>query len=211
MSNSRILYHFPLSPNAVKVLAVLHHLGADFEERIVDLTKNETHTPEYLKINPNGLMPTLVEGDFVLWESNAIIQYVAEGTDLVPGDARSRAELTRWMSWQLAHWGAALATMTFEPLAPKFFPGYQTDHAAVAKATEKFARYAPVLNAHLATRQFALGEHLSIADFALAAPLVHAGIVGISLEAYPHIAAWNAWIQALPAWQKARPAMPVAS
>lgn len=204
MSQSRILYHFPPSPNAVKVLAVLHHLDVPFEGRIVDLTKGESHTPEFRALNPNEMMPVLVEGDFVLWESNAIIQYVAEGTDLLPSDARSRAEVTRWMSWQLAHWGAALGVMVFEPLAPKFFPGYQTDHAAVAKAQEKFARFAPVLEGHLAGRQFVLGK-LTVADFALAAPLVHAEMAEIDLTPYPNIVAWRTRVSALPAWQQAMP------
>lgn len=203
-----ILYHFPGSPNAVKVLALLHHLDKPFESRVVDLTKGETHTPEYLRVNPNGLMPALVDGDYVLWESNAILQYLAEGTDLVPADARGRVELTRWLCWQLAHWGKALGTVTFETLAPKFFEGYQTDQAAIEKGRQEFARYAPVLEAHLATRNFVLGDTLSIADFALAAPLVHAPLIGLGLEAYPHITAWNARMHALPAWQKALPVMP---
>jgi glutathione S-transferase len=195
----------------VKVLAVLHHLGQPFEERLVDLTKGETHTPEYLAINPNGLMPTLVEGDFVLWESNAIMQYVAEGTDLLPADARSRAEVTRWMCWQLAHWGSALGTMIFEPLAPHFFPGHQTDHAAVAKAQEKFARFAPVLEKHLTGRQFLVGDRLTVADFSVAGSLVHSEMAQVDLSAYPQIAAWRARVTSLPAWQKALPKMPAMS
>src|SRR5215468_10093786 len=97
------LYGFPLSPNTWKARAVAAHLGLPLELEIVDLTK--PRTPDYLAINPTGRTPTLVDGDFKLWESNAIMQYVASrsANALWPDNARTRADIARWQFWQLGH------------------------------------------------------------------------------------------------------------
>ena len=86
------LYAFPPSPNTWKVRAVAAHLGIPLELEIVDLIKGGSHSPDYLAINPTGRTPTLVDGDFKLWESTAIMQYVAsqKPNSLWPNDARTR-------------------------------------------------------------------------------------------------------------------------
>jgi glutathione S-transferase len=71
------LYHFPRSPNTRKVLAVIVHLGLNTELETVDLLKGEQMKPEFIRLNPNHKTPALQDGDFLLWESNAIMQYLA--------------------------------------------------------------------------------------------------------------------------------------
>ena len=92
------LYTNLFSPNARKVHAVAHALGIDLETHTVDLRAGEQRTPEYLALNPNGKVPTLVDGDTVLWESNAIMCYLAGkgDTDLWPKSAK-RYDILRWM------------------------------------------------------------------------------------------------------------------
>src|SRR5207253_150811 len=99
------LYGFPPSPNTWKVRAVAAHLGIPLELELVDLVKGASHSPDYLAINPTGRTPTLVDGDFKLWESNAIMQYIAsqKPNSLWPNNARAQADIARWQSWQLAH------------------------------------------------------------------------------------------------------------
>ena len=99
------LYAFPPSPNTWKVRAVAAHLGVPLELELVDLIKGGSHSPDYLAINPTGRTPTLVDGDFKLWESTAIMQYIAsqKPNSLWPNDARAQADIARWQSWQLAH------------------------------------------------------------------------------------------------------------
>src|SRR5262245_8645262 len=99
------LYGFPASPNTWKVRAVAAHPGIGLDEQFVDLTKGAQRSPDYLALNPTGRTPTLVDGDFVLWEATAIMQYLAERktSPLWPGDTRSRADITRWQSWNLQH------------------------------------------------------------------------------------------------------------
>ncbi|WP_253815910.1 glutathione S-transferase family protein [Vibrio coralliilyticus] len=81
------LYAIVGSPNSRKVLAVINHLGLDIEIEYLDLFSGEHKQPEYVSLNPNAMVPTLVDGDVSLWESNAIIQYLAENSginDLYP-------------------------------------------------------------------------------------------------------------------------------
>ena len=95
------LYGFPPSPNTWKVRAVAAHLGIPLELEFVDLTKGGSHSPDYLALNPSGRTPTLVDGDFKLWESTAIMQYLAsqKPNSLWPDNARTRADIMRWQSW----------------------------------------------------------------------------------------------------------------
>lgn len=204
------LHSFPFSPNHIKVAAVLHHLGLEFETVVVDLTKGASFEPGYKALNPNAMIPTLEDGDFKLWESTAIITYLAEkhGSELMPRDVRQRAEVNQWLCWQLCHWMPALGTIAFERLAPNFFPGHKTDEAAVEKALTNLKRFAPVLDAQLAGRPYVAGDRLSLADFALAASAFHRQASQTPLEDYPNIQAWLARIESLPAWKKAQPAAP---
>jgi glutathione S-transferase len=198
------LHTFPLSPNTFKVTSVLHHLGLDFEMAPVDLPAGETHQPAYLALNPNAMVPTLVDGDLTLWESHAIMVYLAEkhGSDLMPTDVRERAEVNRWLCWGLAQWNTSLGPIAFERLAPSFIPGYQTDQAAVDKAMANLKRFAPVLNEHLKGRQFVAVDRVTVADYALAAMAAYRRPSQAGLEEYPEIERWLALVEALPAWQK---------
>src|SRR5581483_10930017 len=91
------LYGFPPSPNTWKVRACAAHLGIPLEFELVDLSRGEQRQPAYLALNPTGRTPTLADGDFTLWESNAILQYIASRTSnsLWPNDDRVRADVTR--------------------------------------------------------------------------------------------------------------------
>ena len=98
------LYGFPPSPNTWKVRAVAAHLAIPLELEFVDLSKGQQRTPDYLALNPTGRTPTLVDGDFMLWESTAIMQYLASRAAqlALASDPRARADIMRWQSWQLA-------------------------------------------------------------------------------------------------------------
>lgn len=111
------LYGFPASPNTWKVRALAAQLKMPLEFELVDLLKGAQQTPAFLALNPTGRTPVLVDGDFKLWESNAILQYLASKnpTPLYPNDAKGRADVSRWQFWDLAHWGAqACQPLTFE-------------------------------------------------------------------------------------------------
>ena len=103
------LHVFPLSPRAFKVLAVANHLGLDYEFCFCDLTKGDQKQAAFTAINPNQKMPALEDGAFKLWESNAIIQYLASKKPgvLAPTDAQGAADVARWLYWESTTWDAA--------------------------------------------------------------------------------------------------------
>ncbi len=208
------LYGFPPSPNTWKVRAVASHLGAPLELEFVDLSKGASHTSAYLALNPTGRTPTLVDGDFKLWESNAIMQYIASknANSLWPNDAQKRADITRWQCWQLAHWGAeACQPLTFQRLVKKFMNLGPPDAAIVATATEAFNKGAKVLDAHLAKQPSLVGKDLTLADFAVAVPLFYAKEADLPLGPYAHLRRWFERVSALPAWRETAPQMPAAA
>src|ERR1700676_2144001 len=208
------LYGFPASSNTRKVRALASYLKIPLEFEFVDLTKGGSQTPAYLALNPTGRAPTLVDGDFTLWESPAILQYLASktSTPLWPNDTRSRADITRWQCWQLAHWGAqACGPLTFENLVRKFVNLGAPDQVAVAKATEAFNKEAKLLDAHLSKHKYLVNDALTIADFTVAAPLFHAQGAGMPVAPYAHLRSWFERVSALPCWSETAPQMAAAA
>ena len=203
------LYGFPPSPNTRKVQAVAAHLGVPLEFQFVDISKGQSRTPEFLAINPNGRTPVLMDGDFTLWESNAIMQYVAgkKPNTLWPEGARVRADIARWQFWQVAHWHEGCAGFLFENLVKKVLGLGETDAAVLKKAEEAFHRDAAILDAHLGKHPFLATETLTLADFAVASYLHYAVAARLPWEGYRNIQAWYARIEALPAWQQTKPPM----
>lgn len=202
------LYGLAGSPNTWKVRAVAAHLGVPIEYVEVNLSKGEQRAPEYLALNPTGRTPTLVDGDFVLWESTAIMQYLASlnPNTLWPDDAKAQADILRWHSWHLQHWGpTACQPLTFERLVKAMFNMGPPDATAVAKATEAFHREAAVLEAHLSTRPYLVGTGVTLAEFSVASPLVYAAQAELPLPSYPRLRDWSLRVLALPAWQAAAP------
>jgi len=211
------LYAFPPSPRSFKVMAVANHLGLDWTLRVVDLTKGEQKVPQFAALNPNMRTPTLRDGDFVLWESNAINQYLAlrrPESGLFPADERARLDVVRWQCWELAHWDPACAVFAFEYVAKPLFRGIkEPDMAAIEKGTEMFHRAAAVLNSQLKGKRFVTGDALTLADFSLGPPMNFAEMAHYPIEPYGEIKRWHATLRALPAWQKtlAQSALPAAN
>ncbi len=203
------LYGFPPSPNTRKVQAVAAHLGIPLEFQLVDISKGQSRTPEFLAINPNGRTPVLRDGDFTLWESNAIMQYLAgkKPNTLWPEGARVRADIARWQFWQVAHWHEGCAGFLFENLVKKLLGLGETDTAVLKKAEEAFHRDAAILDAHLGKHQFLATATLTLADFAVASYLHYAAAARLPWERYKNVQAWYARIEALPAWQQTKPPM----
>ena len=201
------LHVFPPSPRAFKVLVVAHHLGIDYEFVLCDLTKGDQKSAAYAAINPNQRMPSLEDGDFRLWESNAIIQYLAwkkPEAGLVPADERMRADVLRWQFWESTTWDPACAILVFERAVKRFFGGGEPDPVEVGKGLQRFHRAAKVLETHLRGRAYVCCERLTLADFALAADLTMTEAAQLPLEDYGEIRRWAGRLADLPAWQRTR-------
>jgi len=211
------LYVFPPSPRVFKVMAVANHLGIDWTLHPVDLIKGEQKSGEFAALNPNMRMPVLKDGSYVLWESNAIGQYLAgknAESRLLPADERGRLDVTRWQFWDLAHWDPPCSIFMFENvIKPAVLKIGEPDPEAITKGSESFHRAAKVLDGQLKGKKFVTGENLTLADFCLGAMMNLADKARYPVESYREIKRWHATLLALPAWQKtlAQSAFPAAA
>jgi glutathione S-transferase len=199
------LYNANLSPNATRVRGVVNELAIPVEVIDVDLRKGENRTPEYLALNPNGKVPVLVDGDFVLWESRAINAYLAwmkPERGLYPADPRTRAIVDQWSYWGAIHFGPAIQRVVFERLLKKRFGRGEPDEAAIEAQVKEVEQLLPILDAQLAGKEWIAGG-LTLADFAIASTLVYRSGSGISLADAPNVAAWADRIEARPSWKAA--------
>lgn len=199
------LYLSPISPNSRKVSAVKAHLGIECDVQIIDLSNGENRAPKYLAINPNGMVPALTDGDFTLWESNAIMAYLCSKaeSDLWP-DGNARYDVQRWMNWELAHFGRWLTIYGFEKFRGKFGMG-EPDDKVLAAAGTSIAKFAKILDDHLARRTFMVGEALSIADFAIASHLAYRVAAEYPLNSFKNVLAWEERLLEVPAWRDTVP------
>jgi len=202
------LYYHPNSPNCVDVLATANHLGIQFDLQLVDLLKGAQKDPAYLTLNPNGKVPTLQDGDFTLWESNAIMQYIASkksNNSLWPANDNVRADISRWQFWQAFHWTRATGTLVWENMVKKLLNAGGPDPAKIKEGEELFHSLAAVLDGHLRNRSYTVGHEPTLADFSVAAPLIYANPARFPLDKYGNIRAWYGRIEKLEAWKKALP------
>jgi glutathione S-transferase len=186
------LYQHPFSPNCQKVIAVAHEVGVPLELATVKIFQGESRTPAMRAKNPNGKVPILEDGDFILWESSAMLAYVAAKAgrmDLAPTAPRERAEVDRWTSWQGAHFGPAIRKVSFERIVKKLVGRGAPDETVVKAGVEEFAVTASVLEQSLGAREYLCGR-LTIADFDLAPYAALAESCGLDFDPYPKAKAW---------------------
>src|SRR4029077_12218698 len=158
------LYVTPPSPRAFKVVAVMHHLALDAEIAFVDLLHGDHMNPEFAALNPNRKMPVLEDDGFLLWESNAIMQYLASKrpeAGLWPANPRHQADVSRWQCWELAHWERACGTLVFERFVKGRFGQGDPDPNEVARGERDFHQVAQVLDEHLRGRGWLGGRRLT--------------------------------------------------
>ena len=203
------LYNANLSPNALRARAAIAELGLDVEIVDVDLRGGGNRTPEFLRLNPNGKVPVLVEegpgGDFVLWESRAINAYLASlkpEKGLYPDDPKTRATIDQWSYWGAIHFGPTIQRVVFERLLKPMFGMGEPDESAIESQLKELGQLLPVLDAALEGKDWIAGE-LSLADFAIASVLVYRKPASISLDGYPNIDAWMERMEKRPSWQAA--------
>ena len=189
------------SPNARRAASLVGHLGLPVEVIEVNMGKGEHKSPDYLALNPNGKVPTLVDGDFSVWESNAILLYLAHkaGSALLPQDPRGRTDVEKWMFWNTAHMGPAIGKLTWEYFFKSVFGMGAADPAVVAAGQKDVATFAAVLEKHLAGREWLTGA-LSLADFSVGATWDQAELGKVDLAPYPHISAWLKRVRGLKGW-----------
>jgi glutathione S-transferase len=201
------LFIFPPSSRAVAIVALRDYLNIECEIVPIDLSKGDQRTPEYVAMNPNQKMPMLEDDGFVLWESNAILFYLAHTrsrSGLWPAGQNGQADVLRWLSWESAHWDAeSIGMVAFETASKGVLGLGPADPSFIARGQRNFARFAAVLNEALKGRAWLTGDALTIADFSVAGLVPSAERMQLPVMNYPEIARWYVALAALPAWRRA--------
>jgi len=201
------LYLFPPSARVLGIVALKNFIGLDCELNPIDLGRGDQLTPEYLALNPNRKSPTLKDSEFVLWESNAILFYMAAKrpeSGLWPSDLRGQADVLRWLAWESAHWDAESCGMVAFEKASKAVLGLGApDLAFIARGEQNFVRFAAVLDDHLKGKAWLIGERPTVADFSIGAFVPSATRLGLPVARFSEIGRWYERVAALPAWREA--------
>ncbi len=197
------LHAFPLSPRAFKVLFAAHHLGVDYELAFVDFRIQAQKSPGFTVLNPNQRMPVLEDDGFVLWESNAIVEYLAAqkpDSGVLPANLKARMDAVKWQFWESAHWDPACGVFMFENVVKGLFGMGEPSPAELKRGGELFARLGPVLDGALQKTRYVAGDTLTVADISLGSTLISADQAQMPLEDYRGIQRWRAELSALPGW-----------
>lgn len=186
------------SINVRKVVLCAQVLGVPFERIDAGLAYGVVNTPDYRAKNPNGLVPLLEDGDFTLWESNAIVRYLCarEASPLYPQDLQRRADAERWMDWQQTTLNPA-GSPGFKQLIRT--PEAQRDPAVIAASVAATEPLFAQLDEHLACQPFMAGEALTMADIPIACEVHRWWGLPQPRPAWPHLERWYAQWLAMPA------------
>lgn len=210
------VHGFPMSPNTRRVLVALEEAGAPYELAPVDLMAGAHRGDAYRKLNPTSRVPAIVVSaadiagaeDFVLWESNAVIAWLAERypDKLWAGkSAEERADVLRWMFMNAAHLSPAVARIFAHTIR---LPEEKRNPQIVEESRAEVARSLVALEQRLGVPEGEregepwLSKQFGIADISVSLTLSAAPMLGISFADAPHVASWLARVQARPAWKK---------
>lgn len=201
------LHVLPPSPRAFKVIALKNHLGLECAIEVVDLGRDAHLMPEYGSLNPNRKMPVLDDDGFVLWESNAILFYLASKkpeSGMWPTEPRRQADVMRWLSWEAAHWDQQVVGQIGNELVSKMVLRQgPPDPARIADGKRQFDRFAPVLDDALSDRKWLTGDALTIADFSIGTWMPSIQRMELPIASSTNILRWYESLAALPAWRDA--------
>lgn len=205
MTNKDIHLYTASTMNGWKPVIFLEETGVEYELTYIDFSKKEQKAPEYLKLNPNGRIPTIVDrsnNDFVVFESGAILWYLAEKYGkFLPKDANEKSRTLQWLMFQMAGIGPMMGqAMYFQRIAAK--QGHE-DKFAIRRYVDESRRLLEVLNTHLQGRQYLVNDEFTIADIATY-PWARAYYwAKVSVDGLDHLQAWFNRIDRREATQRA--------
>jgi glutathione S-transferase/GST-like protein len=188
------------TPNGHKVSITLEELELPYTVHALDLSAGEQKQPEFLKLNPNGRIPAIVDrsnGDFAIFESGAIMLYLAERSGrLIPADEKGRSRVVQWLMFQMGGLGPMMGQAN---VFARYFP--ERIQPAIDRYLRESRRLLEVLDGHLANHEFLAGDY-SIADIAnFAWARIHHW-PGVDIAGLDHLARWLAAIESRPAAQR---------
>lgn len=188
------IHDYPSSGNCYKVRLALTQLGIPFERVNVDIFDGGTLTDEFGALNPARTTPVLeTDAGDVLVESNAILVYLTDGTELMPEDPVERADVLRWLFYEQANIVPSIGSLRVRVAAGVIEPGKLGARGYTGAAAVQ------LLEDHLRERTFLVGERYTVADLCVYAYVHVAGEAGIDLAGYPAVGAWIERVEATPA------------
>jgi glutathione S-transferase len=204
------LYHHPQSSNARRAVMTALHLGAlpkapSVELVTIDLKSGQQREPAFLRMNPNGRVPVLEDDGFFLTESHAIMQYLADqtpGQTLYPTETRARADVNRWLFWNAYHFQPAMRVLTWENFVKPMIGRGEADPVEVKRGELLIEDVARVLDGHLRGREWIAGGSITLADLALATPLMAMVPAKLPILQHENIQAWFARVRELDVWKR---------
>lgn len=198
----QLLIHKTESPTIRKVLLVAHELDIKLDLEFVAWPDVEHRQPQYLKFNPSGKFPTLIDGDFTLWESNAIIEYLAtKAGRLLPTNPQGRSDVLRWLFWESAQFCQPCLALTYD----WFNPARKVAPEMHEKYYLEFRGYTEVLNRQLGHAHYVAGRDLTIADLAIASDLTYYKEGRLPVRDFINVQRWLELIESRPSWKATDP------
>jgi len=192
------LYTAP-TPNGWKISIALEEMGLPYEVKVVDFASNEQKSPWYVKLNPNGRIPTLVDDGFALFESGAILIYLAEKTGrFLPHDVQGRSRVIQWLMFQMSAVGPMMGQAN---VFLRYFP--EKIQPAIDRYQREVTRLFGILDQQLATHDYIAGDY-SIADMALWPWVSGYEWSGVSIAEFASLQRWLAKVGDRPAVQAGR-------
>ena len=192
------LYTAP-TPNGWKISIALEEMGLPYEVKVVDFATNEQKSPWYVKLNPNGRIPTLVDDGFALFESGAILIYLAEKTGrFLPRDVQGRSRVIQWLMFQMSAVGPMMGQAN---VFLRYFP--EKIQPAIDRYQREVTRLFGILDQQLATHDYIAGDY-SIADMALWPWVSGYEWSGVSIAEFANLQRWLAKVGDRPAVQAGR-------
>ncbi|MBT8142119.1 MAG: glutathione S-transferase family protein [Gammaproteobacteria bacterium] len=197
------LYGHFLSAPSNKTRLAATAVGQDFDYVHVELSKGEHKVPDHLRINPVGKVPALQEGDFCLFESDAITRYIANKnpSDFYPQEIKARAQVDQWIDFSSKHILANVGKVLFN----KFFAptmGVPVDEQSMADGEKFLKQYMPIVEKQLESHSMLTGDKLTLADVSMIAAMDPLEMIGFEVSAYPNIKQWRDGIRSQDFYQK---------
>jgi len=199
------LYHSPYSQHSRRVVSLLESESIPYEAQVIDLGADEHNSDAYLAINPNHQVPTLIDGDVRIHESNAILRYLCTKHGLTgwyPQDPATRADVEQWLDWNQSRLSSPVVDIVLNTV----FMGEHGDKAAIRRGTQTLRELAPILGNRLADREYLAGSKPTIADLSVASNLFQLGFAD-AIPVDSRISNWFARINGLPGFQASLPQM----
>ncbi|CAL4151275.1 unnamed protein product [Meganyctiphanes norvegica] len=193
------LYYTDISAPCRAVLLTAESIGLKFNKKVINLSAGEQHKPEFLALNPQHCVPTMVDGDLILWESRPICSYLASqyGNDdsLYPKDPKKRAEVDRFLYFDMGtfyhRWGKFMY--------PPAFKGQQPDHSLLEPVREACGW----LDSWLEGKDYVTGSNVTVADFSLIASLTTMTEMGFNIDQWKNLSVWAKLCKDLPGYHEA--------